>query len=129
MKIAIAVLSAINLTAGIGLIGAWITLPSSDIPVIVLFTGLALAVQGGFTLLYLSRPAASWRALAARLMIAGETAAIAAGGLAALTGFLYNLKPRNGDFEFGPMSLGVLMAMQAVAALIYIRSRGELEGG
>jgi len=37
-------------------------------------------------------------------------------------GFLYNMHPRNGDFEFAPMALGIFMAVQAVLGLMYAAS-------
>ena len=121
MIIALLTLSLINVGAGIllattALISGW--------PLIAALTGAALAIQGGYTLVYLLRGAPGADALLTRILTAGEVASLLVGGLAFLQGFLYNLHPRNGGFEFAPMSLGVLMAVQAFVALAFLKQRG-----
>ncbi len=124
-KIVLLACSSINALCGLALMGAFLLLPAAGLPLIAFLTGLALCVQGAFTLAYLSSLLTPWHARATAALIAGEAAAMLAGGLAVANGVLYNLHPRNGDFEFGPMSLGVLMITQAALALLYASQGGE----
>ena len=124
-KIALLACSTLNALCGLALMGAFLLVPAAGLPLIAFLTGLALCVQGAFTLAYLSSLLSPWHARATAALIAGEAASILAGGLAVANGVLYNLHPRNGDFEFFPMSLGVLMITQAALALLYASQRGE----
>lgn len=123
LKTALFVLSIINAGFGLFLAGAYFFDNSEGgIPVIALLTGVALIIQGGYTIAYLGDAIDSWRERATQLFVSGETASILAGGLAVLQGFFYNLHPRNGDYEFGPMGLGIFMAAQAIVGLVYASS-------
>jgi hypothetical protein len=123
LKTALLVLSIINAGFGLFLAGAYF-FDNSDggIPAIVLLTGMALILQGGYTTAYIGGALDEWRTFATQLFASGETVSILAGGLAAVQGFLYNLHPRNGDYEFGPMGLGIFMAAQAIVGLVYASS-------
>ena len=127
-KIVLLACSAINALCGLALMGAYLMLPAAGFPLIAFLAGLALCIQGAFTLAYLSSLPAPWHARATVALIAGEAAAILAGGLAVANSVLYNLHPRNGDFEFFPISLGVLMVTQAALALLYAAGREERAG-
>jgi hypothetical protein len=127
-KIVLLACSSINALCGLALMGAFLLRPAAGTPVIAFLTGLALCAQGTFTVAYLSSLLTRWHARATAALIAGEAAAILAGGLAVANGVLYNLHPRNGDFEFLPMSLGVLMVTQAALALLYAAGGGERAG-
>ena len=120
LKTALFVLSTNNAAFGTFLAGAYF-FDNSDggIPAVALFTGMALILQGGYTIAYIGGALEEWIDRATQLFVAGQTASILAGALAAVQGFLYNLHPRNGDFEFGPMGLGIFMAAQAILGLIY----------
>ena len=118
-KIVLLACSSINALCGLALMGAFLLLPAAGLPLIAFLTGLALCIQGAFTLAYLSSLLAPWHARATAALIAGEAAAVLAGGLAVANGVLDNLHPRNGAFEFFPMSVGVLMVTQAALALLY----------
>ena len=127
-KIVLLACSSINMLCGLALMGIFLLLPAAGFPMIAFLTGLSLCIQGAFTLAYLSSRLTPWHARATAALIAGEAAAILAGGLAVAQGVLYNLNPRNGDFEFFPMSLGVLMVTQAAIALLYAAGSGERAG-
>ena len=123
LKTALFVLSFINAAFGLFLAGAYFfDNPDGGIPVIALLTGMALILQGGYTIAYIGGALDDWRTLATQLFVSGETASILAGGLAVVQGVFYNLHPRNGDFEFGPMGLGIFMAAQAIVGLVYATS-------
>ena len=128
-KIVLLACSSINTLCGLALMGAFLLLPAAALPLIAFLTGLALCIQGAFTLAYLSSLLTPWHARATAALIAGEAAAILAGGLAVANGVLYNLHPRNGDYEFLPMSLGVLMVTQAAIALLHAAGSGEQRAG
>jgi hypothetical protein len=97
----------------------------------MLLTGLALGTQGGYTLLYawLWRPHQALSAPMTRLLVAGQATALTVGSATFLHGVAYNLHPRNGDFEFLPMTAGALMAAQAAATLGYVSVRRWREQG
>ena len=122
-KIALFASSLTNALAGLALMATYLLAPAAGLPLIAFLTGLALCIQGTFTLAYMSPLVALWRAPATAALIAGEAASILAGGLAVANGVLYNLHPRNGDIELAPMSLGVLMLAQAALALLYASRR------
>jgi hypothetical protein len=123
LKTALFVLSIINTACGLFLAGAYFFANSDGaIPFIALATGIALIIQGGYTVLFAGGGLDAWGEMATQLFVSGETASILAGGLAALQGVLYNLHPRNGDYELLPMSLGIFMVAQAVVGLLYASS-------
>jgi hypothetical protein len=123
LKTALLSLSMIVFAFGLFLTGAYFFDNfENGIPVIALLTGVALMIQGGFTIGWVGGAFDSWKDWARQLFVSGEVASVLAGGLAAAQGLLYNMHPRNGDFEFGPMVLGVFMAVQAVLGLMYAAS-------
>ena len=119
LKTALYFLSLVNTAFGLFLIGAYFFYPGGGIPIIAGLTGLALLIQGVYTMVYITGSLERWQERAMQLFVSGETASILAGGLAAVQGFLYNLHPHNGDYEFGPMGLGIFMAVQAIVGLVY----------
>lgn len=119
LKTSLYFLSLVNTAFGLFLIGAYFFYPGGGIPVVAGLTGLALLIQGVYTMVYITGFMERWEQRAMQLFVSGETASILAGGLAAVQGFLYNLHPRNGDYEFLPMGLGVFMAVQAIVGLVY----------
>jgi hypothetical protein len=88
-------------------------------PVIVLFVALSLLIQGAFTLGHLKGLWRRWRIPSFPLFVTGEVAAALIAGVAILQGVLYNLRPVNGDYEFGPMLAATLMSTQATIGLVY----------
>ena len=119
LKTALYFLSLVNAAFGLFLIGAYFFYPGGGIPVVAGLTGLALLIQGVYTTVYITGSLERWEERATQLFVSGETASILAGGLAAVQGFLYNLHPINGDYEFLPMGLGIFMAVQAIVGLVY----------
>jgi hypothetical protein len=123
LKTALLSLSMIVFAFGLFLTGAYFFDNfENGIPVIALLTGVALMIQGGFTIGWVGGAFESWKEWATQLFVSGEVASVLAGGLAAVQGFLYNMHPRNGDLEFGPMILGASMAVHAIVGLMYAAS-------
>jgi hypothetical protein len=121
LRIALILTSIANVAAGLGLCGLWFKFRNdAGMPIVVLFVGLSLLVQGGFTLGHLRGFWRQWN-----LFVAGESAAALVGGVAILQGVLYNLHPTNGDYEFGPLLAATLMTTQATIGLIFAARTGE----
>lgn len=127
LRIALALFSLINIGAGVGLAALYLQGRSGGgVPVLVLLIGGALVVQGGFTLGYLRGWGSGFGERIAQLFVAGESAAALAGVLGTLQGILYNLRPVNGDQEFGPLMSATLIATHAVIGLTYVARAGRL---
>ena len=120
-RIALILASIANIAAGIGLGGLWFKFRhDSGMPIVVLFVALSLFIQGGFTLGHVRGLWRQWN-----LFVAGEGAAALIGAVAILQGVIYNLRPINGDYEFGPMTAATLMTIQATIGLIFAARSGE----
>jgi hypothetical protein len=117
LKILVMLASVTNIAGGLVLIVTWATM-WQRVPIIVLFIGLSLLIQGGYTVLYLRGDLDRWRDLATGALFAGEglSACVGAGGL--IQGIIYNLK--HADMEMAPVLAGFLMLAQAVLALLYL---------
>ena len=90
--------SIANVAAGLGLGGLWFrSRHDSGMPIVVLFVGLSLVIQGGFTLGHLRGLWRQWGLPSFALFTAGEAAAALVGAVAILQGVIYNLRPVNGD--------------------------------
>jgi hypothetical protein len=123
LKIALYTLSLLNTGFGLFLSGAFLFANrDGGIPLVAFLVGVALVVQGAYTIGYAGGVFDDLHELGTQLFVAGQTLSVLAGGLAAVQGYLYNLHPRNGDYEFGPMGLGVFMAVQAIVGLFYASS-------
>jgi hypothetical protein len=129
LKTLVILASIANCAGGLVLIFTWATM-SQRVPIIVLFIGMSLLIQGGFTVLYLRGDLDSWGGLATGALFAGEglAACVGAGGL--IQGIIHNIN--NADMEMAPVLAGVLMLVQAVLALLYLflgdRLRPRLNG-
>ena len=123
LKILVMLASVTNIAGGLVLIVTWATM-SQRVPVIVLFIGIALLIQGGYTVLYLRGDLDRWRDLATGALFAGEglSACVGAGGL--IQGILHNMN--HADMEMAPVLAGFLMLAQAVLALIYLLATDRL---
>lgn len=119
-RLTLTITSLANIAAGIGLAIAWYVLRYDDgMPIVVLFVGLSLLIQGAYTLGHIVD---LWKRLGIpsfQLFVTGEVAAAIVGGMAILQGVLYNLHPINGDYEFGPLLAATLMTTQATIGLVY----------
>ena len=109
--------SIANCAGGLVLIGTWATM-WQRVPVIVLFIGGSLLIQGGYTILYLHGDLDRWGGLATGALLAGEglSACVGAGGL--VQGIIHNMK--TADLEMAPVLAGLLMLVQALLALVYL---------
>jgi hypothetical protein len=115
LRLVLILASVVNVAAGLGLGGLWFKFRNDpEMPIFVLFVGLSLLIQGGFTLGHLRGLWRQWS-----LFVAGEGAAALFGGLAILQGVIYNLSPTNGDYEWGPLMAATLITTQATLGLIY----------
>jgi len=117
LKTLVILASIANCAGGLVLIFTWATM-SQRVPIIVLFIGMSLLIQGGFTILYLRGDLDSWDGLATGALFAGEglAACVGAGGL--IQGIIHNVN--NADMEMAPVLAGLLMLVQALLALLYL---------
>jgi hypothetical protein len=109
--------SIANCAGGLVLISTWASM-WQHVPIIVLFIGGSLLIQGGYTILYLHGDLDRWGGLATGALLAGEglSACVGAGGL--IQGIIHNLK--TADLEMAPVLAGLLMLTQALLALVYL---------
>ena len=117
LRLLVMLASIANCAGGLVLIGTWATM-WQRVPIIVLFIGGSLLIQGGYTLLYLHGDLDRWGGLATGALLAGEglSACVGAGGL--VQGIIHNMK--TADLEMAPVLAGLLMLTQAVLALVYL---------
>ncbi|HMJ16993.1 MAG TPA: hypothetical protein VK478_01280 [Gemmatimonadaceae bacterium] len=106
-----------NCAGGLVLIATWATM-WQRVPIIVLFIGGSLLIQGAYTILYVHGELDRWRDLATGALFAGESlsAVVGAGGL--IQGIAHNID--NSDMEMAPVLAGLLMLVQALLALLYL---------
>ena len=123
LKTLVILASIANCAGGLVLIFTWATM-SQRVPIIVLFIGMSLLIQGGFTVLYLRGSLDSWGGIATGALFAGEglAACVGAGGL--IQGIIHNIN--NADMEMAPVLAGLLMLVQALLALLYLFLAGRL---
>lgn len=127
LRIALILTSIANIAAGLGLGALWFRFRNDPgMPVVVLFIGLALLVQGGFTLGHLRGTWKGWGLPSFSLFVTGECAAALVGGVAILQGVIYNLNPTNGDYEWGPLMAATLLTTQATIGLVYAARSNEI---
>jgi formate-dependent nitrite reductase membrane component NrfD len=124
LKLLVMLASIANCAGGLVLIGSWATM-WQRVPIIVLFIGASLLIQGGYTILYLRGDLDTWGRPATGALFAGEglSACIGAGGLA--QGIIHNIN--NADMEMAPVLAGMLMLVQAGLALLYLLVSGRLQ--
>jgi hypothetical protein len=117
LKLLLMVASIANCAGGVVLIATWATM-WQRVPIIVLFIGGSLLIQGAYTILYLRGDLDRWGELATGALFAGEglSACVGAGGL--IQGIIHNIN--NADMEMAPVLAGLLMLVQALLALLYL---------
>ena len=117
LKLLVMVASIANCAGGIVLIATWASM-WERVPIIVLFIGGSLLIQGGYTILYLRGDLDRWGDLATGALFAGEglAACVGAGGL--IEGIIHNIQ--HADMEMAPVLAGLLMLVQAILALLYL---------
>jgi hypothetical protein len=123
LKLLVMLASFANCAGGLVLIATWVSM-WERVPIIVLFIGAALLIQGGYTILYLQGDLERWRDLATGALFAGEglSACVGAGGL--IQGIIHNIQ--NDDMEMAPVLAGLLMLTQAVLVLLYLLATKRL---
>ena len=123
LRLLVMVASIANCAGGLVLIGTWATM-WQRVPIIVLFIGGSLLIQGGYTILYLCGDLDRWGGLAAGALFAGEgiSACVGAGGL--IMGIMHNME--TADMEMAPVLAGLLMLVQALLALLYLAMTDRL---
>jgi len=123
LKLLLMVASVANCAGGLVLIATWATM-WEHVPIIVLFIGGSLVIQGAYTILYLRGDLDRWGDLATGALFAGEGLAgcVGAGGL--IQGIIHNIN--NADMEMAPVLAGLLMMAQAILALLYLLATGRL---
>jgi hypothetical protein len=108
---------------GLVLIGTWGTM-WHRVPVIVLFIGASLLIQGAYTILYLHGELARWGDLATGAFFAGEGLSVCVGAAGLIQGIVNNLG--TGDVEMAPVVAGILMSGQALLGLLYLFVNDQL---
>ena len=123
LRLVVMLASIANCAGGLVLIGTWAAM-WQRVPIIVLFIGASLLIQGAYTVLYLRGDLDAWGDVATGALFAGEglSACIGAGGLA--QGIIHNIN--NADMEMAPVLAGLLMLVQALLALLYLLVSGRL---
>jgi hypothetical protein len=123
LRLLVLLASIANGAGGLVLIATWATM-WQRVPIIVLFIGGSLLIQGAYSTLYLRGDLDRWRDLATGALFAGEAlaACVGAGGL--VQGIIHNIN--NADMEMAPVLAGLLMLVQAALALLYLWVGGRL---
>ena len=123
LKMLVMLASIANCAGGLVLIATWATM-WQHVPIIVLFIGGSLLIQGAYTVLYLRGDLDRWGGLATGALFAGEglSACVGAGGL--ILGIAHNIN--NADMEMAPVLAGLLMLVQALLALLYLIAADKL---
>ena len=123
LKTLLMIASFANCAGGVVLILTWAAM-WQRVPVIVLFIGLSLLIQGAYTGLYLQGALSRWGELATGALFAGEGLAgfVGLGGLVA--GIIHNID--HADMEMAPVLAGLLMATHALLALFYLIANHKL---
>jgi hypothetical protein len=123
LRLFVMLASFASCAGGLVLIATWATM-WQHVPIIVLFIGASLLIQGGYTLLYLHGDLDRWGGVATGALFAGEGLAgcVGAGGL--IQGIIHNAN--TADMEMAPVLAGLLMLAQAVLALLYLLANNRL---
>lgn len=117
LKLLLTLSSIANCAGGLVLVATWAAM-WQRVPIIVLFIGSALLIQGGYTILFFTGLLDSWGDLAIGAMFAGESLALCVGAFGLVQGIIYNIS--SADMEMAPVLAGLLMVTQAALALVYL---------
>jgi len=88
------------------------------VPIIVLFIGASLLIQGAYTVLYLHGELDPWGGIATGALFAGEGLALCVGAGGLILGIMHNIQ--HADMEMAPVLAGLLMFSQALLALTFL---------
>ena len=129
LKIFLMIGSFANCGGGFVLIATWTAMPQR-VPIIVLFIGASLLIQGAYTILYVHEEFGRWGDIATGALFAGEALSACVGAVGLIEGIVHNAA--TGDMEMAPVLAGLLMLVQALLALTYLvvtdRLRPKLNG-
>jgi hypothetical protein len=123
LKLLVMLASIANCAGGLVLIATWAT-KWQRVPLIVLFIGGSLLIQGGYTILYLRGDLDRWGGLATGALLAGEGISACVGAAGLIEGIIHNMK--TDDLEMAPVLAGILMLVQALLALSYLLATDRL---
>jgi hypothetical protein len=128
MRTVLTTLSAINGLMGVLLIGLFFV--ADDTPAVVVALGIGMLVQAGYTLAYMAGLLSRFESWARRPLIAGQTVALLIGSFGFISATLHNIDPPGGDPEYGPLTVGALIAFQAAVTLwmFAVRERSRWPG-
>lgn len=126
LRLMLMLASFASTAGGLVLIATWGTM-WHRVPIIVLFIGGSLLIQGTYTILYLHGELARWGDLATGAFFAGEGLSVCVGAAGLLQGILTNLA--SSDIEMAPVLAGVLMSGQALLGLLYLFVNDQLRPG
>jgi hypothetical protein len=117
LRLLVMLASIANCAGGLVLIATWATM-WQRVPIIVVFIGGSLLIQGGYTILYLHGDLDRWGGLATGALLAGEGLSACVGAAGLVQGIIHNMK--TADLEMAPVLAGLLMLIQALLALVYL---------
>lgn len=123
LKLLLMLSSFANCAGGLLLIATWATM-HERVPVIVLFIGGSLLIQGAYTILYLQGELDRWGGIATGALFAGQALAACVGAAGFIQGIIHNIQ--HDDMEMAPVLAGLLMLGQAVLALLYLLATNRL---
>jgi hypothetical protein len=123
LKLLVMLASIANCAGGAVLLATWVTM-WQRVPIIVLFIGASLLIQGGYTILYLRGDLDRWGQLATGALFAGEGLSLCVGAAGLISGIIHNM--RTSDLEMAPVLAGLLMLVQAALALLYLSLNNRL---
>ena len=109
--------SVANCAGGLVLIATY-ALMWQRVPIIVLFIGASLLIQGAYTVLYLHGELDSWGGIATGALFAGEGLALCVGAGGLILGIMHNIQ--HADMEMAPVLAGLLMFSQALLVLTFL---------
>lgn len=119
MKTVVTTLSVLNVAAGVGL--AVLAAFVEGTPPMVFALSAVLLVQGAYTLAFMAGVLGSGFAQVVEL--AGSTLALVVGGVATVGAAIANIDPVNGDPEYAPMAVAMLIAAHGLASLVAFTGR------
>ncbi len=115
MKTILATLSAVDVLMGVLLLVVFGA--TDDTPLVVLALGIGMLIQAGYTLAFTAGLLAAIEPWSSRALLAGQTVALLVGSFGFLSSALYNISPTGGDYEYGPMAVGAMIALHAAVTL------------
>lgn len=123
LKMLLMLASIANCAGGLVLIATWATM-WQRVPLIVLFIGGSLLIQGAYTILYLHGDLDRWGGIATGALFAGEGLAFCVGAGGLIQGIVHNIN--TADMEMAPVLAGLLMLVQAALTLLFLLMSGRL---